>query len=305
MNEFKIDKNPKLTEEYPCLVLDDLSVGCTLHDMYIKPDGIKTINVVSAFDVTDPDMDGKMHGKYIAGKGYIDLGTGNVWIYSEKEPDTLTNDYPYFWFDENGICFSHGISDHMKELMTIDNVRCMSVSKMTEYVSEETRVHNERIDELLSVGSSMVLPIVKPSDDGLKKMVKSELRDCRISLSGLPIVDKGHQTANMSSALKNGTKMSVPYFHLWRETLKRDAFIITANIDPQDGYHALVYTDSRDMIGHISDEDFETFMDILSRAVDDEHVKSLAMINPDDEKDMPATEIISTGEEDDDEYPDE
>lgn len=283
---------------------EELYPGMKLEEMYIKPDGIKTINVVSAFDSSDPEL-GKHKDVFIVGKGYIEINSSTVWIYTTEEPDSLTSDYPYFWFEGEDAHFARGVGEEMLEKMNIDHIRCMNVNHLTEYVSDDTRVHNERIDELLSTGSSMVLPIVKPSDDGLKKMVKSELRECKISLSNLPIIDKGHQTANMSSALKNSTKMSVPYFHLWRETIKRDALIITANIDPEDGYHALVYTDSRDMIGHISDEDFEQLMEIIHRATDDEHVKSLAMISPEEEDDMPSTEIISTGEDDDIEYPED
>ena len=99
--------------------------------------------------------------------------------------------------------------------------------------------------------------------------------------------------------------MSVPYFHLWRELLKREAFVITGNLDPNDdGYHALVYNDSRDMVGHISDQQYNELLEIINSAVDDEHVKILASLTPEEDEARDSTEVINFGSDDDEESQD-
>ena len=86
----------------------------------------------------------------------------------------------------------------MKNKANVINMVCLNLQYVLPTISNDTIVQNQRVKDLLSSGSSMVLPIVKQADDGLKKMVKCELREIKMSLSNLPVIDKQHQTANMS-----------------------------------------------------------------------------------------------------------
>ena len=276
--------------------------GDKLGDCYLKLGSLKTVQVDACADFSDPALVAEIHP--IPGKGYVDINTNQVWIYNEEQPEGKNSFYPIFWFENNGLRFTT-ITDEMKNKANVVNMVCLNLQYVLPTISNDSIVQNQRVKDLLSSGSSMVLPIVKQADDGLKKMVKCELREIRMSLSNLPVIDKQHQTANMSSALKNGTKMSVPYFHLWRELLKREAFVITGNLDPNDdGYHALVYNDSRDMVGHISDQQYKELLEIINSAVDDEHVKILASLTPEEDEARDSTEVINSGSDDDEESQD-
>ena len=277
--------------------------GEILKDMNLRLDSIRTLSVVGVVDFGKPaDMLALGEDYYQNEKGYVDLSTNAVWIYSEN-PVLRTQGvhYPYFWFDETRIQVST-IDREMLERCSVDQIRNMNLRAMIHLVSDNQEPANDRIRELLSAGSSMVLPIIKVKDDALKKMVKAELREIMMSVSNLPIVDTQHQVANMRSALLNDTKMSVPYFHKWRELMDRDAFIITANKTPDasGSYHALIYTDSRDMIGHMSDDIYTEFRGLIPGCVDDERVKALALISPEEDDDSKSVEILSVSEDDPD-----
>lgn len=277
--------------------------GEILKDMNLRLDSIRTLSVVGVVDFGKPaDMLALGEDYYQNEKGYVDLSTNAVWIYSEN-PVLRTQGvhYPYFWFDETRIQVST-IDREMLERCSVDQIRNMNLRAMIQLVSDNQDPANDRIRELLSAGSSMVLPIIKVKDDALKKMVKAELREIMMSVSNLPIVDTQHQVANMRSALLNDTKMSVPYFHKWRELMDRDAFIITANKTPDasGSYHALIYTDSRDMIGHMSDDIYMEFRGLIPGCVDDERVKALALISPEEDDDSKSVEILSVSEDDPD-----
>ena len=270
--------------------------GDKLGDCYLKLGSLRTIQVDACVDFTDPKAVAEIHP--IPGKGYVDINTNQIWIYNETQPEGKNSFYPIFWFENNKLHFST-ITDEMKNKANVVNMVCLNLQYVLPTISNDSIVQNQRVKDLLSSGSSMVLPIVKQADDGLKKMVKCELREIKMSLSNLPVIDKQHQTANMSSALKNGTKMSVPYFHLWRELLKRDAFVITGNIHAdEDGYHALVYNDSRDMVGHITDQQYKELLEIIKSSVDDEHVKILATLTPEEDEARDSTEVIGSDEDD-------
>ena len=277
--------------------------GEILKDMNLRLDSLRTISVVGVVDFDKPaDMLALGEDYYQKEKGYIDLSTNTVWIYSE-DPVLRTQGvhYPYFWFHGTRVEVST-IGREMFDRCSVDEIRNMNLRAMIKLVSDNQDPANDRIRELLSAGSSMVLPIIKVRDDALKKMVKAELREIMMSVSNLPIVDTQHQVANMRSALLNDTKMSVPYFHKWRELMDRDAFIITANKTPDasGSYHALIYTDSRDMIGHMSDDIYTEFRGLIPGCVDDERVKALALISPEEDDDSKSVEILSVSEDDPD-----
>lgn len=277
--------------------------GEILKDLNLHLDSIRTLSVVGVVDFGKPaDMLALGEDYYQNEKGYVDLSTNAVWIYSE-DPVLRTQGvhYPYFWFDETRIQVST-IDREMLDRCSVDQIRNMNLRAMIKLVSDNQEPANDRIRELLSAGSSMVLPIIKVKDDALKKMVKAELREIMMSVSNLPIVDTQHQVANMRSALLNDTKMSVPYFHKWRELMDRDAYIITANKTPDasGSYHALIYTDSRDMIGHMPDDIYMEFRGLIPGCVDDERVKALALISPEEDDDSKSVEILSVSEDDPD-----
>lgn len=288
-------------EEQDICEAKEVQPGDHLGSCYLKLGSLRTVQVDACLDFSDPES--VLNFDLIPGKGYLDINTKQIWIFHEGEPEGRNSSYPIFWIENGEILFTE-ITEEILEKANAVHMICLNLNYVLPSISNDNIVQNQRVKDLLSSGSSMVLPIVKQADDGLKKMVKCELREIRMSLSNLPVVDKQHQTANMSSALKNGTKMSVPYFHLWRELLKRDAFVITGNIDASNGgYHALVYNDSRDMIGHITDKQYEALLEIMKSAEDDEHVKSLALLTPEEDEKKDSTEVITFGEDDDD--PDE
>jgi len=277
--------------------------GETLVDQKLRLDSIRTLSVIGVVDFNRPeDMLALGEEYYQNDKGYVDLSTDAVWIYSD-EPVLRTQGvhYPYFWFDGSKIQVST-IDGEMLERCSIDHVKNMNLRAMIRLVSDNQEPNNEKIRELLSAGSSMVLPIIKVKDDALKKMVKAELREIMMSVSNLPVVDTQHQVANMRSALLNDTKMSVPYFHKWRELMDRDAYIVTANKvpDANGSYHALIYTDSRDMIGHMPDDIYTEFLYLVPHCTDDERVRALALISPEEDEDSKSVEIISVSEDDPD-----
>lgn len=275
--------------------------GETLKDHTLRLGTIRTIQVVGVVDFDRPgEMVELPTDFYMPGKGYLDLSTNCVWIYSlTPYPKNQGVHYPYFWFEEDRVKVTQ-IDEEMFEKANVENIRCMDIHELIERVPENQTIMNDRIQELVSSGASMVLPVVKVKDDALKKMVKSELREIMMSISMLPIIDTKHQVANMRSALLNDTKMSVPYFHKWRELMGRDAYIVTANKEPDtDGsYHALVYTDSRDMIGHMPDEVYEEFLKLIPECKDDERIKALALISPEEDEKTDPTEVLYMSDDD-------
>lgn len=277
--------------------------GEKLEDLFMRVGTIRTIKVVGVVDFNKgKEMANLDEDFYVDGKGYVDLSTDTVWIYSDEPyPRTQGVHYPYFWFEGFKVGVST-VDEEMLQKMNIRNIQNMNQKAMIDLVTDDQEPSNEKIRELLSAGSSMVLPIIKVKDDALKKMVKAELREIMMSVSNLPVVDTQHQVANMRSALLNDTKMSVPYFHKWRELMDRDAFIVTANKTPdaKGSYHALIYTDSRDMIGHMPDEIYTEFLYLLPHCTDDERVRALALISPEEDENTKAVEILSVSEDDPD-----
>ena len=51
------------------------------------------------------------------------------------------------------------------------------------------------------------------------------------------------------------------------------------------------------MVGHITDQQYKELLEIINSAVDDEHVKILASLTPEEDEARDSTEVIGSDED--------
>ena len=109
----------------------------------------------------------------------------------------------------------------------------------------------------MNTGASLFVPIDKESDDFLKKIIKTAIKEKGIDISRLKYkMDEKYILPNMKAALQNDTKMSVAYFTIWCELLGLSFSVqVTDNgTDEQDPLKEdLIYTSDADKVMKISE----------------------------------------------------
>ena len=193
-------------------------------------------------------------GIYQDGKGYID-DDGNIWIYCGEGKPKNQNEYPYFWITDGKLDFSSP-SKLTRDIFKVDNLTDLSSVNIIDTTIAGKPLFNEREIEDMNASSSFFVPTIYESDDFLKKIVKTVIIEKGIDINRLKVkTGEKYVLANMISALKNSTKMSVIYFAHWMELLGCDFDItIKDNGEDQDPLeNNLIYQSRRDLVSEIVD----------------------------------------------------
>jgi len=157
---------------------------------------------------------------YIENKGYIDKD-GYIWIYSKEKPKGMKMDaYPYFWFNEDNKIEFNNVSDFIKNIYNTNNLRDIDIVSIIDKTKEGEVLYNEEEIIDMNASSNFYIPIIKESDDFLKKVVKMIIIEKGINIKRLKSkTGMSYTLPNMITALNNDTKMSVNYFVSWMELL--------------------------------------------------------------------------------------
>lgn len=242
----------------------------------------------------------RQRGEFRNGKGYVDVSSEQVWIYSDSRP-IKAHHYPYFWFNDNDVLrFSDPDEDVLKEALIV-NIRNTSVKTLLDRINNGDLKPNERMNNMSRDGSATTIPIIHLKDDHLKKQVKAIIRKKMRSLSTLPQIGIKNTMGNMRSALLKETKMSTPYHETWCEVLGVDFihFSFDNGNDPAYPFNEVIVYDSRTgMISYLPMSEMNKILSILKKyAVEDPILKAKIAANEDDSNE-PAVEVIELDTDD-------
>lgn len=188
-------------------------------------------------------------GVYQDGKGYI-AEDESIWIYCGEGEPKNKNEYPYFWINDGKIEYSNP-PKLVKDVFKVDNLTDLSAVTIIDTTIAGKPLFNEQEIEDMNASSSFFVPTIYESDDFLKKIVKTVIIEKGIDINRLKVkTGEKYVLANMISALKNSTKMSVIYFLHWMELLGCDFDIkIRDNGEDQDPLeNDLIYISRRDLV---------------------------------------------------------
>lgn len=158
---------------------------------------------------------------YEDGKGYLD-DDGYVWIFCKNGKPKNSDEYPYFWIEDENIMYSIP-DDDIRDKFNIDNMIDISLVNIIEKTKPNEVLYDEQEIQDMNSAASFYVPIINDSDDFLKKIVKNTIITKGIDINRLKgKTDQKYVLPNMKAALENKTKMSVIYFCCWMELLGCD-----------------------------------------------------------------------------------
>lgn len=166
------------------------------------------------------DISEDIPSNYTNGKGYIDPTDDSIWIYCRKKPNKLRiNTYPYFWFTSESNREHSNPPDDIRDKYNAKNLHVYDVHDIINDIKDDEIIYSP--EELVDISnSSSELPIIKPSDDFLKKIIKMIIITKNINIKRLKVkMGVPYKLPNMITALNNDTKMSTTYFATWLEIL--------------------------------------------------------------------------------------
>lgn len=194
--------------------------------------------------ITDTDF------KYEDGKGYLD-DDGYVWIFCKNGKPKNSDEYPYFWIEDENIIYSIP-DDDIRDKFNIDNMIDISLVNIIEKTKPNEVLYDEQEIQDMNSAASFYVPIINDSDDFLKKIVKNTIITKGIDINRLKgKTDQKYVLPNMKAALENKTKMSVIYFCCWMELLGCDfqIDIIDNGLDSTNKLKTdLIYTSNTDKV---------------------------------------------------------
>lgn len=187
---------------------------------------------------------------YEDGKGYLD-GSGYVWIFCKNGKPKNSDEYPYFWIEDENIMYSIP-DDEIRDKFNIDNMIDISLVNIIEKTKPNEVLYDEQEIQDMNSAASFYVPIINDSDDFLKKIVKNTIISKGIDINRLKgKTDQKYVLPNMKAALENKTKMSVIYFCCWMELLGCDfqIDIIDNGLDSANKLKTdLIYTSNTDKV---------------------------------------------------------
>ena len=187
---------------------------------------------------------------YEEGKGYLD-DSGYVWIFCKNGKPKNSDEYPYFWIEEDSIVYSIP-DDEIRDKFNIDNMIDISLVNIIEKTKPNEVLYDEQEIQDMNSAASFYVPIINDSDDFLKKIVKNTIITKGIDINRLKgKTDQKYVLPNMKAALENKTKMSVIYFCCWMELLGCDfqIDIIDNGLDSTNKLKTdLIYTSNTDKV---------------------------------------------------------
>lgn len=187
---------------------------------------------------------------YEDGKGYLD-DDGYVWIFCKNGKPKNSDEYPYFWIEDENIIYSIP-DDEIRDKFNIDNMIDISLVNIIEKTKPNEVLYDEQEIQDMNSAASFYVPIINDSDDFLKKIVKNTIITKGIDINRLKgKTDQKYVLPNMKAALENKTKMSVIYFCCWMELLGCDfqIDIIDNGLDSTNKLKTdLIYTSNTDKV---------------------------------------------------------
>jgi hypothetical protein len=187
---------------------------------------------------------------YEDGKGYLD-DSGYVWIFCKNGKPKNSDEYPYFWIEDENIMYSIP-DDEIRDKFNIDNMIDISLVNIIEKTKPNEVLYDEQEIQDMNSAASFYVPIINDSDDFLKKIVKNTIITKGIDINRLKgKTDQKYVLPNMKAALENKTKMSVVYFCCWMELLGCDfqIDIIDNGLDSTNKLKTdLIYTSNTDKV---------------------------------------------------------
>lgn len=187
---------------------------------------------------------------YEDGKGYLD-DDGYVWIFCKNGKPKNSDEYPYFWIEDDNIIYSIP-DDEIRDNFNIDNMIDISLVNIIEKTKPNEVLYDEQEIQDMNSAASFYVPIINDSDDFLKKIVKNTIIAKGIDINRLKgKTDQKYVLPNMKAALENKTKMSVIYFCCWMELLGCDfqIDIIDNGLDSTNKLKTnLIYTSNTDKV---------------------------------------------------------
>lgn len=185
----------------------------------------RTVRIVG----TIPSKDNtKVKGLFIDGKGYVNENDNTIWIYSGNGKPKNPNVYPYFWINDGKLEYSKP-DPMVLDRYNISNAKEYKIAEIAAKTDENEELFDETMLNDINASISMFTPVIKSSDDFLKKIVKTVILKKGININRLKSkTDEKYEIANLKAALVGKTKMSTKYFISWMELLGCD-FEITIN----------------------------------------------------------------------------
>lgn len=284
----------------------ELHVGDTLpqHTYYIHI-GKRMVECVGVIDFQNlKKIEGLSEkGFFLVHKGYLELSSGAVWIYSDKDVgNNLT--VPAFWFDLNDQVEHNEPSEEVLEQASWRNIGIYSIDHVLANIPDNP-TPNAEMAKLIRSGSNLTLPVIKVKDDHLKKQVKAVIRTKRRSINNLPqLGGQSHLVANMKQALLNDTKMSTPYHIGWADILGTNFIHINFDNGKDTEFplpEAVLYDSESDMIYYLPMEKLKEIKKIIQDSAVEDHILRAKIKMHIDDSDEENTEEFEPEEEEEEE----
>lgn len=197
---------------------------CALESKYIMCHDHTWQVLLSIDDRTLKDIKKGIVNKdfFTDGKGYV-FPDGYVWIFQKNKPDHQANRFPYFWWESDTSIGRSNPGDETLQLFVESNIIDTSFNEIVKTTSPDDVLYDERALNDMNSSTKLFRPVIKDTDDFLKKLVKSVIIEKEIDITRLKSrMTKVYSLPNMVAALKGTTKMSVSYFMNWMEILGCD-----------------------------------------------------------------------------------
>lgn len=210
----------------------------------------RTVSVVGMIDKETKEGDAPdTPEKYQDGKGYIDEDE-KIWIFSIKGKPKNANEYPYFWFNDEGKKEFSDPPELIRKAYSTEYMVDMSLVNIVDTTKPGEVLYNEEELNDMNAAAAVYTPVIYDYDDFLKKIVKTTIIEKGIDINRLKCkTGEKYILPNMKAALQNKTKMSVVYFNSWMNLLGCDfeITILDNNTDTTDRLkNPLVYQSYRD-----------------------------------------------------------
>ena len=284
----------------------ELHVGDTLpqHTYYIHI-GKRMVECVGVIDFQNLKKIEELSEKgfFLVHKGYLELSSGAVWIYSDKDVgNNLT--VPAFWFDLNDQVEHNEPSEEVLEQASWRNIGIYSIDHVLANIPDNP-TPNAEMAKLIRSGSNLTLPVIKVKDDHLKKQVKAVIRTKRRSINNLPqLGGQSHLVANMKQALLNDTKMSTPYHIGWADILGTNFIHINFDNGKDTEFplpEAVLYDSESDMIYYLPMEKLKEIKKVIQDSAVEDHILRAKIKMHIDDSDEENTEEFEPEEEEEEE----
>lgn len=212
---------------------------------------VEGISAIMEKEITEEEAKLTM---YQDGKGYID-NEGYVWIYCLNKPaKACRNEYPYFWKNKNMELEFSNPTQEILDGYCLEKIKDLSKVSVIQETKDDEQLFNEEEINDVNAATSFYVPLLKESDDFLKKVVKATIILKKIDINRLKVkTEQKYILPNMRSVLDTDTKMSTVNFIRWMELLGC-SFDIIINNDGSDTEllkNPIIYQSHRDSLGEI------------------------------------------------------